>query len=611
MKHFFLSLCVVLLLSTSAAVAANSAKPTIGIADFEIVGKSTHEANMRNVVSEWLTTYIVQSFRLNVVERQKLARVLEELALDQTGIINPEEAKKIGELSGAQALLVGSIFFVPDKDVLTVNCRLIDTTTGSIKAATKSGEILFGDSKQLENNLKDLAYHIIDYFPIEGYVVTVKDDTLVLNIGRLQGVMEGMRLLVYEPGEIIRDPVTGEVLEQEIHRTGYAKVTSVGEKTSKAAIISHEKPIKPKDRLRTTRIAEIGTSPREEGIIHFQDKNYRQAVAILQAHAADYANDAEYLYYLGQSLCFLARENNDIATTEAAISYLEKARQLKQECNYEIGTARFQLDLFGARARGLKNADNEPFLFVHPREQSRQVPRVGVVLVHGFTACPWEVRELGEYLFKQGYDVYGVLLAGHGTKPEDLCDIKWEQWYNSVENALTTIRMIADHIYLGGVSTGGSLCLLTASKYEVAGVISLASAIYLQDDMAMLAPVGKYLKKYNIRPLQDSVKPYYYEERSVAAVGQLNDLLSVVRKEIKKIDEPIIVFQSKEDKTIKPESGEFIYDNVSSKQREIVWFEASPHVLTTFVNKEQQRTIEAVAAFIKQTENLNNTNGGK
>ncbi|MFZ5564202.1 MAG: alpha/beta fold hydrolase, partial [Thermodesulfobacteriota bacterium] len=359
-----------------------------------------------------------------------------------------------------------------------------------------------------------------------------------------------------------------------------------------------------------TRIAEIATSPKEEGMIYFQDRDYRRAVDILQSHAADYTEDAEYLYYLGESLYFLARETSDIPMTEAAISYLEKARQFKKDCRYEIGLARFQLDLFGARARGLKNEDNEPFLFVHPKEAASPAPRVGVVLVHGFTACPWEVRELGVYLFKQGYDVYGVLLAGHGTKPEDLCDITWEQWYNSVENALTTIRMIADHIYLGGVSTGGSLCLLAASKYQVSGVISLASAIYLQDDMAMLASVGKYVKKYNIRPLKDKVKPYYYEERSVAAVGQLNELLSVVKKEIGKIEEPIIVFQSKEDKTIKPESGQFIYDNVSSPQREIVWFEASPHVLTTFENKEQQKTIETVGAFIKRIEASNNTSEG-
>jgi len=110
MKRFLAVICAVLLLGTSAALAANSTKPTIGITDFETVGENPNARNMSNMVSEWLTTYIVQSFRLNVVERQKLARVLEELALNQTGIINPEEAKKIGELSGAQALLMGSIF---------------------------------------------------------------------------------------------------------------------------------------------------------------------------------------------------------------------------------------------------------------------------------------------------------------------------------------------------------------------------------------------------------------------------------------------------------------------------------------------------------------------
>ena len=38
---------------------------------------------------------------------------------------------------------------------------------------------------------------------------------------------------------------------------------------------------------------------------------------------------------------------------------------------------------------------------------------VGIILVHGFTGSPAELKELGEELHKEGYTVQGVLLPGH------------------------------------------------------------------------------------------------------------------------------------------------------------------------------------------------------
>ena len=41
----------------------------------------------------------------------------------------------------------------------------------------------------------------------------------------------------------------------------------------------------------------------------------------------------------------------------------------------------------------------------------------GVLLIHGFTGTPAELRELGEILHKRGHTVQGLLLSGHGTMP--------------------------------------------------------------------------------------------------------------------------------------------------------------------------------------------------
>ena len=51
--------------------------------------------------------------------------------------------------------------------------------------------------------------------------------------------------------------------------------------------------------------------------------------------------------------------------------------------------------------------DGDPFWF--------EGGPIGVLLVHGFTATPVEVRRLADRLNAQGYTVAGPLMAGHGT----------------------------------------------------------------------------------------------------------------------------------------------------------------------------------------------------
>ena len=58
---------------------------------------------------------------------------------------------------------------------------------------------------------------------------------------------------------------------------------------------------------------------------------------------------------------------------------------------------------------------------------------IGVVLVHGYTGTPSSMRPWAEYLNQQGYTVRVPLLPGHGTKPEDLSEIKWQQWPEKVD----------------------------------------------------------------------------------------------------------------------------------------------------------------------------------
>jgi carboxylesterase len=106
---------------------------------------------------------------------------------------------------------------------------------------------------------------------------------------------------------------------------------------------------------------------------------------------------------------------------------------------------------------------------------------VGVVLIHGFTGSPYEVRYLGEQLAHAGFTVTAPLLPGHGTSLADLDATRWSDWTQHVERAIDQLRLRCRRVALVGQSLGGLLALHAASKRpEIVAVASLAAPLWLE-----------------------------------------------------------------------------------------------------------------------------------
>ena len=79
---------------------------------------------------------------------------------------------------------------------------------------------------------------------------------------------------------------------------------------------------------------------------------------------------------------------------------------------------------------------------------------VGVLLVHGYTGSAAETRPMGEYLAEQGLTVRCPLLSGHGTTPQDLTRIRWQEWGHEVEAELSDLWARCGTVFVGGLSAG-------------------------------------------------------------------------------------------------------------------------------------------------------------
>ncbi len=97
-------------------------------------------------------------------------------------------------------------------------------------------------------------------------------------------------------------------------------------------------------------------------------------------------------------------------------------------------------------------------------EPQRNRNGAAVVLLHGFTGSPWDMRSLGESLCAHGYFVHAPRLAGHGASPEAMAWVTVDDWEASAEAALAAVDGYRT-VFFGGLSMGALLGVLLAARH--------------------------------------------------------------------------------------------------------------------------------------------------
>lgn len=107
--------------------------------------------------------------------------------------------------------------------------------------------------------------------------------------------------------------------------------------------------------------------------------------------------------------------------------------------------------------------------------------RVGFLLIHGLGGTPVQFRYVARELAKAGFTVSCPQLAGHCGTSEEFRVSRWQDWYESVEQALVKIRERCDVVIPCGHSMGALLALHLAAQCprDVDGLALLAPAFDL------------------------------------------------------------------------------------------------------------------------------------
>lgn len=248
-----------------------------------------------------------------------------------------------------------------------------------------------------------------------------------------------------------------------------------------------------------------------------------------------------------------------------------------------------------AQSDGVSHVENRPFL-LHPENPNQK----GVLLVHGFSSTPREMRALGERLCRNGYIVMGVRLPGHGTSPEDLRHRKIAEWLQTAERGHQILQPLCQKISAVGISTGSLILLQLALRYPLEKLALLSPYLQLRHPLAPLAGVLRHFKSYHHRELQLEDRQFFYERRPLKSIAQLNRLMRDVKKQLVRVQTPTLVLSSRGDHTIVPESAQRLFDQLGSRHKEIHWYgDDVPHGMTSPNNPQQADVFARVVKFLQ------------
>jgi len=230
---------------------------------------------------------------------------------------------------------------------------------------------------------------------------------------------------------------------------------------------------------------------------------------------------------------------------------------------------------------------------------------VGVLLVHGFTGTPKEMRSMGEYLANQGYSILAVRLAGHATHPEDLVRVRWQDWLASIEDGYHLLKGIAQDIVVAGLSLGGALSLIFAARFPVAGLIAMSTIYELPPD-----PRKPFLRLlWRVIPTipkgeSDWVDPILagdhvdYPHYTTRAIIEVNEVIAEMQSSLPDVHAPALLMHSKKDGSVPYEHMEKIYSRLGSQDKQMFTIERSGHVIIRDIQKDQ--VFAAADQFIRR-----------
>ena len=198
--------------------------------------------------------------------------------------------------------------------------------------------------------------------------------------------------------------------------------------------------------------------------------------------------------------------------------------------------------------------------------------RGAVVLVHGLTDAPFNMRHLAALYAEAGFIAIAPRMPGHGTVPAGLADVAWPDWAAATRLAVREARRRAPGLplHLVGYSNGGALALRHALEAAEDAAIGLPDQLVLLSPMVGVTPFARFAGLAGLPALLPAFagaawlsvlpefNPFKYNSFPVNAARQSHQLTVEVQSRLRRLEQsgrldrfpPLLTFQSLADATV-------------------------------------------------------------
>ncbi len=225
---------------------------------------------------------------------------------------------------------------------------------------------------------------------------------------------------------------------------------------------------------------------------------------------------------------------------------------------------------------------NAPFLLIPgdscPGGTSSKYRR-GILLVHGLTDSPYDMRALARFFQGECFYVQALLLPGHGTRPGDLLEVTGKEWVKAYSFGVETLKRKAEEVYLGGFSTGGTLAVHHALKDdEIRGLFLFSPAVEITPAASWacwLAALDGIFPMFGwLGPIQPDEDPYKYESFTANAACQVFRLTKEVEtsRSRRPLAAPLFVAASADDATVHTSATIELFQETTAKRKKMILY---------------------------------------
>lgn len=197
-----------------------------------------------------------------------------------------------------------------------------------------------------------------------------------------------------------------------------------------------------------------------------------------------------------------------------------------------------------------------------------------IILLHGFRGNPNDVKNLEKEIVRKNkkVDVYTPLMLGHSFEVREIKrGTKYTEIVDDLVSYLREIKCKHEKLTLIGYSMGALVSMAAVMQENVDKLVLINAPIYIWSTTSFEHLLIKDIKVGRIKNLKTVLSTFDY--RVIRFSFELRKLRKFVRDNISKIDCDTLIIQSIFDYVARPNSGQYIYENIASIKKEIYKYE--------------------------------------